>query len=60
MPCIECMRISLMRPMKIWSMETQNQGETLESLSWIWGEQQIKEGKLIPVQNEQIKKALEL
>lgn len=36
------------------------QGETLEGLSWIWGEQQIKEGKLIPVQNEQIKKALEL
>lgn len=36
------------------------QGKTLEGLSWIWGEQQIKEGKLIPVQNEQIKKALEL
>lgn len=36
------------------------QGDQLQELSWIWGCKEMKEGVLLPVENEQIKKALSI
>lgn len=36
------------------------QGGQLQELSWIWGCNEMKEGVLLPVENEQIKKALSI
>ena len=36
------------------------QGNQSQELSWIWGCKEMKEGVLLPVENEQIKKALSI